>query len=102
MDEDLKKAADKHYATEEERLRKLQENPEEIQEFWEAMKGHIQDILDHNLRFYVFDMDLDSNVICAGFKVCCNNDGGNLEEWREKTERKIINSTRFKRVIWEF
>lgn len=97
---DFEDVVNRHY-NEEERLQKIKDNQPIIQSFWQAMIGKIQWLLSQDIRFYVFDIDVDAGQMWAGLKTCCNRDVEITPEIRQEITEAIVNRTIFKHIIWE-
>lgn len=67
-----------------------------------AIKDEIQWLGSVNIRFYVVDVDIEAKAIKATLHWCCHEaDPSILSMGKTKITEKIINNTRFTKVIWE-
>jgi len=98
----IKHITDKFYTTENERLRKIEQNQQLIQEFTDQIKDILDTITSQGIRLWIFEICEDTHppMLYAGLGKCCN-EVFDIEHYRHIVEESIYTNTKFKKIIWE-
>lgn len=101
MDE-LHQITSKFYKSEVERVNKLRDNKEHIDNIWTHIKNTIDSLYSQGIRFYVFEMDCLNKTIHTGLLACCNVKNVVIKpEMRTEIESIIKAHSIFENIIWE-
>jgi hypothetical protein len=91
----------KFYKSEEERIKKLQENLEHVKELQGAIENDIETLYKNKIRFMIVNINPKELSVNALMVPCCGSKEPISEADRECIVNKIITRTKFKEVIWE-
>lgn len=98
----IDKIAKKFERSIEERLKNLELCGPIIAKVIGQLEKHIMDLYDNGIKFHIFDINIENNVIHVGLFECCQNKKTEISNAIYDTmEKNIINNTQFKTVVWE-
>ncbi len=96
----------KHYKTQEERIRKLEQHKDFICEFaiqTNVLRSELQG--KRKISIWIFELDdkADPPVIYMGAQKCCFDESSTVvtDEDRKYIETEIAKLTRFQKIVWE-
>ena len=91
----------KFYKSEEERIRKLEENMGDINILQDVIGFDMENLYKNKIRLMIVNIDPVKLSINAVMTPCCGSSETVPSEIRKSIEEKIITQTKFKEVIWE-